>query len=396
MKAALTLMASALAGTLALASSPLFAQSKVAPQGVSKNEIVVGSIQDLSGPIAGFGKQVRNGMQLRVAEINEQGGINGRKLKLIVEDSGYDPKKAVLAAQKLVNQDKIFIMVGHIGTAQNNAAMPVQFEKNVINFYPVTAAREMYEPFNRLKYAFAATYFDQMRGAVPKLVKEKGSKRVCTMYQDDEFGLEVVRGAEAGLKTIGMELAEKTSFKRGATDFSSQVARMKASGCDFVVLGTIIRETIGAIAESRKTGFSPTFLGSSAAYTDLIHKLGGKAMDGLYATMTVQNPYLDDASKAVSFWANKYKTRFSEDPTVFSVYGYTAIDAFALTAAKAGPNLSTDSFIKVMDTMTIAPDMFGSAPATFSATKRLGSNVSRLSQLHDARWKIVSEYFAPQ
>ena len=115
-------------------------------QGVSKNEITLGSIQDLSGPIAGFGKQVRLGMMLRVDEINEQGGVNGRKLKLLVEDSGYDPKKAVLAAQKLVNQDKIFVMVGHIGTAQNMAAMPVQFEKNVINFFPVTAAREMYEP----------------------------------------------------------------------------------------------------------------------------------------------------------------------------------------------------------------------------------------------------------
>ena len=81
---------------------------------------------------------------------------------------------------------------------------------------------------------------------------------------------------------------------------------------------------------------------------------------------------------------------------MFSVYGYSAIDAFAAAATKAGPNLSTDSFIKVMDTMTVAPDMFGSAPATFSPTKRLGSNVSRLSQLHDARWKPVSEYFAPQ
>jgi branched-chain amino acid transport system substrate-binding protein len=73
---------------------------------------------------------------LRVNEVNEQGGVHGRKIKLLVEDSGYDPKKAVLAAQKLVNQDKIFMMVGHLGTAQNLAAMPVQFEKNVINFFP--------------------------------------------------------------------------------------------------------------------------------------------------------------------------------------------------------------------------------------------------------------------
>src|SRR6187401_1344604 len=116
----------ALSATLAVLAAPAGAAD---PQGVSKTEIVVGSIQDLSGPIAGFGKQVRLGMMLRVDEINEQGGINGRKLRLIVEDSAYDPKKAVLAAQKLVNQDKVFAVVGHVGTAHNNAAMPIQFDK---------------------------------------------------------------------------------------------------------------------------------------------------------------------------------------------------------------------------------------------------------------------------
>ena len=195
---------------LALATLALSASLASAQQGVSKDEILLGSIQDLSGPLAGFGKQARAGMLLAVDEINEQGGINGRKLKLNVEDSGYDPKKAVLAAQKLVNQDKIFMMVGHIGTAQNMAAMPVQFEKNVINFFPITAAREMYEPFNKLKYSFAAPYYDQIRLATPMLVKQKAAKKVCTLYQDDDFGLEVLNGGEDGLKSIGMEFAEKT------------------------------------------------------------------------------------------------------------------------------------------------------------------------------------------
>ena len=362
-------------------------------QGVSKNEIVLGSIQDLSGPLAGFGKQVRMGLMLRVDEINEQGGINGRKIKLIVEDSAYDPKKAVLAAQKLVNQDKIFAMVAHIGTAQNLAAMPVQFEKNVINFFPVTAAREMYEPLHRLKYSFAATYYDQMRMTLPKLVKEKAAKKVCALYQDDEFGLEVLRGAEEGLKEAGLPpMAEKTSYKRGATDFSSQVQKLQASGCDFVALGTIIRETIGTIGTARKLGYNPTFLGSSAAYTDLIHKLGGAAMNGLYATHTAAHPYLDDASKNVNFWANKYKTKFNEDPTVFSVYGYQAMDIFASAVQKAGPNLNTDAFIKAMDSSKIPADMFGSPEMSFTATKRLGNNVSRMSQIVDGRWKVMTDY----
>ncbi len=361
-------------------------------QGVSKTEIVIGSIQDLSGPIAAFGKQLRFGMQLRVDEVNEQGGVGGRKIKLLFEDSAYDPKKAVLAAQKLVNQDKIFAMVGHLGTAQNNAAMPVQFEKNVINFFPVTAAREMYEPFHRLKFAGFSTYFEQMRSSLPAIVKEKGTKKVCTIYQDDEFGLEVVRGAEAGLKGLNMEMTEKTSFKRGATDFSSQVARMKAASCDLVVLGTIIRETIGTIGESRKTGFTPTFFASSAGYTDLIHKLGGPAMNGLYATMTLQQPYTDDTAQPVRFWANKYKTKFNEDPTVFSAYGYTIIDNFLRAAQKAGANLTTDSFIKAMDTMTVPPDIFGGPEMRFGPQQRLGSDASRLSQIVDGRWKVISEY----
>ncbi len=376
---------------LALTAGASMAQQ----QGVSKNEILIGTIQDFSGPLAGYGKQARNGMLLRIDELNEQGSIHGRKLKLVSEDDGYDPKKAVLAAQKLVNQDKIFIMAGHLGTAQNMAAMPVQFEKGVINLFPITAAREMYEPFHKLKYSFAATYFDQIRLALPMLAKEKNAKKICIIYQDDDFGLEVLRGGEAGLKSMGMEYTEKTSYKRGATDFSSQVAKMKSSGCELVVLGTIIRETIGTIGESRKTGFNPTFLGSSAVYTDLIHKLGGKAMDGLYGTMTVQHPYLDDASPAIRFWAAKYKTKFNEDPTVFSVYGYSIIDQFIKAANKAGPNLTTDTFVKAMDGISFEPDMFGSPKSNYTATKRLGNDLSRLSQIQDGKWKPVSGYLKP-
>jgi branched-chain amino acid transport system substrate-binding protein len=376
---------------LALAAAPAGAQQ----QGVSKNEILVGSILDLSGPLASYGKATRQGMLLRIEEANEQGGVHGRKIKLVVEDDGYDPKKAVLAAQKLVSQDKVFIVAGHIGTAQNNAAMPVQFERNVINFLPITAAREMYEPFNRLKYSFAVTYYDQMRTFLPRLVKEKGVKKVCAIYQDDDFGLEVVRGAEAGLKTLNMDLAERSSFKRGATDFSSQVARAKAAGCEMMVLGTIIRETIGTIGEARKNAFNPIFVGTSAAYTELIHKLGGKAMDGLYVTMTAQIPYPDDPSQPVRFWASKYKTKFGDDPSLFSAYGYTVMDYFIQAAAKAGPALTTDSFIKAMDASSFPTDIFGAPPFTFGPTKRLGSDASRLSQIVDGKWKVVSDYARP-
>ena len=388
----MTLMKMTGLGLSAIALAVAAGTAQAQQQGVTKTEILVGTILDISGPIAAFGKQTRNGMQLRIDEINEQGGINGRKVKLMVEDDAYDPKKAVLAAQKLVNQDKVFIVAGHTGTAHNNASMPIQFEKNIINFLPVTAAREMYEPFHRLKFSFAATYFDQMRAGLPELMKKKNYAKPCIIYQDDEFGLEVARGADDALKGMGKTMVEKTTFKRGSTDFSSQVARMKAAGCDLVVLGTIIRETIGTIGEARKTGFSPDFFGSSASYTDLIHKLGGKAMDGLYAMHTAAQPYTDTADEKVRFWSNKYKTKFSEDPTVFSAYGYLIIDTFAIAARVAGTNLTTDTMIKAMETTKFPSDMFGSPPLQFKTNFRLGNDQSRMSQIQNGRWTKVTDY----
>jgi branched-chain amino acid transport system substrate-binding protein len=376
-------------GLIALAfSGAALAQT----QGVSKNEIVIGSLQDLSGPIVAFSKQLVNGMNMRVEEINANGGIEGRKLKLVVEDHGYDPKKSVLGTQKLVQKDRIFAMVGTIGSTTSLASMPILFDKNVPHLFPLAAAREMYEPLHKLKYSFAATYYDQARAGVKTIVKQKGYKKVCTLYQDDDFGVEVMRGAEAGLKEIGQSLVEKTTYKRGATDFSSQIARMKDAGCDFVVLGTIIRETLGSIGTARKLGWNVEFMGTSAAYTELIHKLGGPVANGFYATNTVNMPYLDDASKNVRDWANRYKEKFKEDPGVFSVYGYEVIELFNQIAAKTGPNLTTDNFIRTLDKFTAPRDMFGADAFSFTPTKHLGSNRARLSQIVNGKWTSISDF----
>ena len=377
----------AVAGMLALAT-PALAQT----QGVGKNEIVLGTIQDLSGPVVSLSKPALEGMQLRIEEANEQGGVHGRKLVLKVGDSGYDPKRAVLAAQKLVDQDRIFAMVGHIGTPTNVATFPTLFKKNVISFMPLSAGRQMYEPLNRLTYSFIAPYYDQMRIAAPRMAKDKGAKKVCTIYQDDDFGLEVLKGTEDGLKAAGMSLVERTSYKRGATDFSSQVAKMKAAGCDLVVMGTTPRETIGTMAEARKSGFNATFLSSAAAYINAVPKLGGAAVEGLYMAMTISVPYTDSPEQPMRFWANKYKTRFDKEPDTFSAIGYVIMDAFIRAAEKAGANLSTDTFVRAMEKSTFPPDIFGGPEMTFSPTKHLGSEAARLSQVKNGRWAVVSDY----
>ena len=144
----------------------------------------------------------------------------------------------------------------------------------------------------------------------------------------------MLRGAEAGLKDIGMDARRKDHLQARRDRLLVAGGAHEGAGCDLVVLGTIIRETIGTIGEARKIGFNLDFMGTTAAYTDLIHKLGGKAMDGFY-TMTPRNiPYPDDRFEDVRVWAQQYKTKFNEDPTVFSAYGYTVISHVRASCAE--------------------------------------------------------------
>jgi len=374
---------------LALAVAPL---ASAQTQGVSDDEIVLGTAQDLSGPLVSLSKPAVNGMLMRVDEINAAGGINGRKLRLVVEDHGYDPKKAVLAAQKMTQRDKVFATVGSIGTPTALAAMPIYEERNVLHLFPLTGARQMFEPVNRLKYAAFAPYFEQMRASVKYLVKQKGYKRVCTLYQDDDFGLEVMRGGEAALADLGMQYVERTTYKRGATDFSSQIAKMKSADCELIVMGTIVRETVGTLAAARKLGWNPAFVGSNAAHFDTIHKLGKAATNDFYAACTINVPYPDDPAKAVRDWYAAYKAKFGEDPTILSAYGYTIIDTFAGAARKAGRNLTVESMVAALESYSQPGNAFGADELKFSRTSHLGSDRARLCQIQNERWVPVSEY----
>jgi branched-chain amino acid transport system substrate-binding protein len=379
------LIGTAVSLLLGVASLSAQAQS----QGVSANEILVGSIQDLSGPLAGFSKMAAAGMQMRADEINAKGGIQGRKIKVIVEDSAYNPTKAVQVAQKLVNQDKVFVVAGSIGTVVNNAAMPVQFEKNVMNFAPLTAARDMFEPVNKLKFAILDDYYGSMKEHAPVLFKKVNAKKACILHQDDEFGLEVARGVTDGLKSINIPISETTTYKRGATDFSSQIVKLKAANCDFVGMGTLIRETPGAIGEARKTGFNPTFMGSIGAYTELVPMLGKEAVNGFYAVNSATIPYADSSNENVRAWAASYKSKYGMDPQLFSLYGYWIIELLSRGMEKAGANLTTESLVRALETMGPQTSNLGLPPVHFTDKNHLGSSFSVISQIQNGRWVEV-------
>lgn len=352
--------------------------------GVTDKEIRLGTIQDMSGPIVQLSKQTIAGMQMRLDEANAAGGINGRQVKLYIEDHGYDPKRSVLAAQKLIEQTGVFGVLGLMGSPTSVAALPVLEDANVLSLFPLTAHVALSEP-KPLRWAFTPHYDEMMRAGVKEMVKAKGYKTVCMLYQDDDYGQEVARGATQGLKDIGMSMKEVTTYKRGATDFSSQVAKLQSADCKLVVLGAILREPALIMAEAHKIGFAPDFMSSTASHTINLPKLGGKDVEGFYTMALVKVPYADNPDPAVRDWVAKFKAKFNFDPDVYAVYGWEVADLFVKAAGEAGRELTTQAYIKAMEKLHGGPDMFGSSYA-FGPTSHQGASHCYIAQIKDGRW----------
>ncbi|MDX9718342.1 MAG: ABC transporter substrate-binding protein [Thauera sp.] len=374
---------------------PLFASLSMlssAPAVASDEDIVVGTISDLSGPIAMLGVPVRDGMLMRFDEVNAAGGVHGRRIRLAVEDAGYDPKRAVLAARKLVQHDRAFAFIANMGTPVVMATMPIIVDAGRLHLFPFSPHRATYEPLHPLKFQNFAPYYDYMKAATAHMVREKGYARACLLYQDDDYGLEVMKGVEAGLKQQGRELVERTSYKRGATDLSSQIARLRAARCEFVVLATVVRETVAAMAEARKIGWEVDMLVTASGYSAQTHELGGDAVEGLYGVSVLPHPYAEGARPELADWITRYRARFNAEPNVWSVMGYTLADLFVRTASATGPALTQEAFARTLERITFPADFFGSPAYRFSAEDHLGNRHGRLAQIRGGRWVPVTDY----
>src|SRR5262245_43415290 len=177
-------------------------------RGVSKNEVVLGMHTDLSGPAATYGVSSSNAVKMRFDEVNEKAGIHGRKIRLVIEDTQYQVPRAVQAGTKLINRDRIFAMVAPLGTPMNNALFHDQLGAGVPNLFPLSAARSMYEPFHKLKFYGAASYVDEVRSGINYFVTKKNKKALCAMYQDTDFGKEVLDGVQAQAEKMKVKIVE--------------------------------------------------------------------------------------------------------------------------------------------------------------------------------------------
>jgi branched-chain amino acid transport system substrate-binding protein len=373
---------------LIVVGMPAHAQSV---RGVTDTEIVVGTVTDLSGVTAVQGVNNANAVRLAFDEVNERGGIAGRKIRYIVEDSQYQVPRAVQAMNKLINNDGVFFTIEDGGTPMNNATFPMAIEKNVPKLLPLSAARSMYEPFNRLKFSQYSSYVDQMRAGVKYFVEQRGKKAVCAMYQDTDFGKDVLAGAVQQTEAMQMKVIATTAHKPTDTDFTAAVAKLREAKCDLIAMGTIVRDSTLIIATVKKLGWNVDLLGQVASYDTAVAEAPGNVAEGFYAMSPSLYAYPDDPRPAIKALTQRYKAKYGFDINYLGETGYTSAQIVIEALQRAGHDLSVDSLIRAMESIQDFHDVFGGT-YSFSPTNHHGATAAFLSVVHNGRWEPVVDH----
>jgi branched-chain amino acid transport system substrate-binding protein len=212
------------------------------------------------------------------------------------------------------------------------------------------------------------------------------------MYQDTDFGKEVLDGVQAQAEKMNLKIVETTAHKPTDQDFSPQITKLKAAGCDLVVLGTIVRDSIVPYATARKIGWNDVdFLGSAATYDLFVAAAQGGVTEGLYAMGLTAMPYRDTLSPAAQKWFDSYKERHKVDPNIGAIYGHVAADLTVLGLEKTGPELTTDNFVKGLESIKGYRDIFGGPEASFGPDKHQGASSSFLAVVKGGRWVRLTD-----
>lgn len=362
-------------------------------RGITDDRIVIGSHNDLSGPLATHGVPLSRGARLRFNQANAKGGVHGRKIEFVVEDNAYQVPAAVKAVNKLLNVDNIFLMVGSLGTPHNNAVMPRMFESGVPNLFPATAAVQMYEPLHPLKFAYFISYRDQIVAGMTYMVQQHGFQQVCLQSVANDYGEEVRLGFDKAVEKLGLEVAYVGRHKGTETDFAGTVTSIKNSSCEFLVLGPFIKDALLIYTAARDAGWTAPVMGNQVPYAGEVATGADGGMEGFYACAPFRLPDYESELAADSWigrWYREYEEAFGEPPPGQAPIGYVAADLTVKALEAAGPELTTEKVLAALENMSFYEDPFGGPSLSFSPTKHQGGDYLNLYQVQNKKWRLVA------
>jgi len=358
--------------------------------GVTDDSILVGCSNSFSGPLVYPGTQlVNNGLEGYFGYVNDRGGVHGRKILTQYYDDGYKPQNAVANTKRLVEQDKVFAIVSSQGTGPVMATVKYLTQNKVPLIFPFQGV-----PITGQKTIFTSftPYDNQSELVVTWLVKIKGFKRIGILYQDDKYGYTFRDPAQKTLAKFGLKLIAAESYKRGATDLSAQVAKLRQANLDACLLVATPPPGAAFLREAHKQGWQGTKIISSGPLTDEKYiNLSGGVGEGIWGLSLWPDPVNSNDPAVVEYREimDKYGKDRDKTPNRYSLYGYYYAKLFVAGLQRAGRDLTRESYIAALEGIKgwengITP------PVSFSANDHLAQDSGFMVEVQKGVFRPIS------
>ena len=356
---------------LLASSAALFAQQG----GVSEREITIGQFAALTGPAAQLGLRMQAGIKAQFDAVNKAGGVNGRQIKLVSRDDGYEPEKAALAVKALLNDDQAFALIGSVGTPTTLAALPAINDAKVPLIGPFTGAQGLREPFSRQLFHVRASYFDETDRIVQHLTT-LGVKKIAVMYQNDAYGKAGLEGVTRALSKRQMTAVAAATVERNTVDIAKALDAILKASPEVVVQISAYKSSAAFIKQARSQGFggqffNVSFVGSSALAEEL-----GDAGNGVVISQVVPFPFQGN-----SVIVREYQQRMTESGQkefdFSSLEGFLAAKVLTEGLKRAGKTLTREGLITALE--SLKDFNMGGFTINYSAKSHEGSNFSDLT-----------------
>jgi len=265
-----------------------------AEPGISADKVVFGQAAALDGPAAALGQDMRTGILAAFEEVNKTGGVNGRKLELISKDDGYEPNKSIEVTKKLLDEDKVFGLIGSVGTPTSAATQPIAAEAGVPFVGPFTGAEFLRNPFQPNVLNVRASYFQETEIMVERLTKDRNATRIAILFQDDGFGRAGLAGVQKALEKRNMKLVAQGTFERNTVAVKSALLEIRKGNPEAVIMVGPYKPCAEFIKLARQVKMDAQFINISFVGSNALAKELGAAGNGVIVTQVV--PFPEDGS----------------------------------------------------------------------------------------------------
>ena len=325
------------------------AVSRAADNGVSAKEILIGQFAAQTGPAAELGKRMQLGILAYFNAVNAAGGVNGRMLKLVSRDDGYEPDRALAAVKTLISEDKVFALIGSVGTPTTLAAVPAINEEKIPLVGPFTGAQALREPLNRNIFHVRASYYDETERIVQHLTT-LGIKRIAVFYQNDSYGMAGLTGVTQALTRRNLKPAATATVERNSVDVKTALQTLLKASPDAIVQISAYKACAAMIKQARAAGyggqfFNVSFVGSKALADEL-----GDAGTGVTISQVVPFPYVPSAA-VVRDYQKRMTDGGNKDFDFSSMEGFLAARVLVEGLRRAGHTLTREGLVTALESM---------------------------------------------